>query len=124
MQLSGRHVVVTGAAGGIGSALVRRFHQAGARVVATDLHGADRIVAELDGTVSIAADMRSEDSITAMIDRAEAEFGPVDLYFANAGVALGTDPMDDEELWNVSFDVNLHSHRWAARRLVPGWLAV
>lgn len=122
MQLSGRHVVVTGAAGGIGSALARRFHRAGARVVLTDLNGAEREAADLDGAISIAADMRSEASIVSMIDAAEAEFGPIDLYFANAGVALGTDPMDDEEAWDISFDVNLHAHRWAARRLVPGWL--
>lgn len=122
MQFSERHVVVTGAAGGIGSALARRFHAAGARVVLTDLHGADGVANELPGALSVAADMRSEDSIVAMIDRAEDEFGPIDLYFANAGVAIGTDPMDDEELWNVSFDVNVHAHRWAARRLLPGWL--
>ena len=122
MQLPGRHVVVTGAAGGIGSALARRFHRAGANVVATDLHGADQVVRDLDRAISVAADMRSEESINALIDRAEREFGPVDLFFANAGVALGTDPMDDEELWEISFDVNLHAHRWAARRLLPGWL--
>lgn len=123
MDLAGRHVVVTGAAGGIGSALARRFHAAGARVALSDLAGADEVAAELPGSFSIAADQRSEASIVAMIDAAEAELGPVDLYFANAGVALGTDPMDDEELWEISFDVNLHAHRWAARRLLPGWLA-
>ncbi len=122
MQLSGRHAVVTGAAGGIGSALARRFHAAGARVTLTDLHGAPRVADELERAHSVAADMRSEASIAAMIDEAEAVHGPVDLYFANAGVALGSDPMDDEELWEISFDVNLHAHRWAARRLLPAWL--
>ena len=122
MQLSGRHVIVTGAAGGIGSALARRFHRAGARVVLTDLDGADHEASRLEGALSLAADMRSEESIVTMIDAAEAEFGPVDLYFANAGVAMGTDPMDDEEAWDISFDVNLHAHRWAARRLLPAWL--
>ena len=122
MDLDGRHVVVTGAAGGIGSALAARFHAAGARISVTDLHGADSVAAELDGSVSLAADMADESSIVAMIDAAEATNGPIDLYFANAGVAVGTDPMDDERLWELSFDVNIHAHRWAARRLLPGWL--
>lgn len=122
MDLSGKHVIVTGAAGGIGSALARRLHQEGARVVLSDLGGADAVSADLPGSLSIATDMRREADIVAMIDAAEATFGPVDLYFANAGVAVGTDPMDDEALWDVSFDVNVHAHRWAARRLLPGWL--
>jgi hypothetical protein len=122
MDLNGRHVVVTGAAGGIGSALARRFHAAGARLTLTDLAGADGVAAELDGAISVAADMTDEPSIVRMIDAAEAEHGPIDLYFANAGVAVGADPMDDEALWELAFDVNIHAHRWAARRLLPDWL--
>ena len=91
-----RHVVVTGAAGGIGAALQRRFHAAGANVVLTDLHGAEAVSSELPGSVSVIADMRSEAEINALIDAAEAAFGPIDLFFANAGVAVGTDPMNDE----------------------------
>ncbi|HUF83562.1 MAG TPA: SDR family oxidoreductase [Acidimicrobiia bacterium] len=122
MDLNGRHVVVTGAAGGIGSALAARFHAAGARLSLTDLQGADAVAAGLDGAVSLAADMAHEASIVAMIDAAEEAHGPIDLYFANAGVAVGIDPMDAEEIWNLAFDVNIHAHRWAARRLLPGWL--
>jgi NAD(P)-dependent dehydrogenase (short-subunit alcohol dehydrogenase family) len=122
MQLRDRHVVVTGAAGGIGSALAREFHAAGARVVLTDLHGADEVASTLGGSISVAADMRSEQSINQMIDNAEATFGPIDLYFANAGVLEGRDPMSDEAEWQMAFDVNIHAHRWAARRLLPGWL--
>lgn len=122
MELSQRTVVVTGAAGGIGSALARRFHADGAHVVLSDLHGADAVAAELRGSISVAADMSTEEGTRTLIDAAEEAFGPIDLYFANAGVALGTDPMDDEELWDISFAVNVHAHRWAARRLLPGWL--
>jgi NAD(P)-dependent dehydrogenase (short-subunit alcohol dehydrogenase family) len=122
VQLRDRHVVVTGAAGGIGSALARRFHAEGARVVLTDIAGADAVSAQLPGSLSFGADQTSEAAIVSMIDAAEAVFGPVDLYFANAGVAIGTDPMDDEGQWELSFAVNVHAHRWAARRLLPGWL--
>src|SRR5262245_58520422 len=122
VQLAGRHVVVTGAAGGIGSALARRFHAEGARVVLTDLAGAEAVSSELPGSLSVAADQTEEAAILALIDAAESAFGQVDLYFANAGVAVGTDPMDDEALWRLSFDVNVNAHRWAARRLLPGWL--
>ncbi len=123
MDLDRRHVVITGAAGGIGAALAARFQAAGARLTLTDLDGADSVADGLDGAVAIAADMADEGDIRAMIDGAEAAHGPIDLYFANAGVAVGTDPMDDEALWELSFAVNVHAHRWAARRLLPDWLA-
>jgi NAD(P)-dependent dehydrogenase (short-subunit alcohol dehydrogenase family) len=122
MQLAGKHVVVTGAAGGIGSALARAFHAEGARLVLTDLHGADAVSAELPGTVSVSADIGTEHGNVAVILAAEQAFGPIDLFFANAGVAVGVDPIDAEPLWELSFDVNVHAHRWAARHLLPGWL--
>lgn len=122
MDLADRHVVITGAAGGIGSALARRFHAAGARVVLSDLHGADAVSGELAGTISVAADIGTEAGNIALIRAAEQAFGPIDLFFANAGVAVGTDPMDAESSWDLAFAVNIHAHRWAARHLLPGWL--
>jgi NAD(P)-dependent dehydrogenase (short-subunit alcohol dehydrogenase family) len=122
MQLAGRHAIVTGAAGGIGSALARRFHAEGARLVLSDMHGADAVAATLPGSISVAADVSTEAGNIAVIDAAERAFGPVDLFVANAGVAIGTDPMDAESVWETAFDVNVHAHRWAARRLLPGWL--
>ena len=122
MQLTGKHVVVTGAAGGIGSALARRFHVAGARVVVSDLGGAQAVADELKGALSVAADVGTEAGNVDLIDAAEAEFGPVDLFFANAGIGRGIDPMSNEDDWTTSFAVNVHAHRWAARRLLPQWL--
>ena len=122
MDLQDRHVVVTGAAGGIGSALARRFHAAGARVVLADQRSPDSVAAELPGSIALAVDLSTEAGNIELIDTAEREFGIVDLFFANAGVALGTDPMDDEEIWDLSFAINTHAHRWAARRLLPAWL--
>ncbi|MEJ8668103.1 SDR family oxidoreductase [Streptomyces sp. MS1.AVA.1] len=57
-----------------------------------------------------------------MVDLAESTFGPVDLYFANAGIA-GAPGLDaSEQDWDHSIDVNLRAHIRAARLLVPGWL--
>jgi NAD(P)-dependent dehydrogenase (short-subunit alcohol dehydrogenase family) len=130
MDLAGRHVVVTGAAGGIGKALAQRFHAAQARVVAADLDAAGALAtaAELDAlrpgsALGLGADIGTEAGNVELIGAAEDRFGQIDLFFANAGVGMGTDLDTPEEVWRTAFDVNTHAHRWAAKHLVPGWIA-
>jgi NAD(P)-dependent dehydrogenase (short-subunit alcohol dehydrogenase family) len=131
MDPAGRIVVVTGAAGGIGGALARRFHAAGANVVAADLDatGASNLAAELDAArqgsaVGVGADIGTEYGNVELIRSAEDAFGQIDLFFANAGVGMGSDPMSTpEHVWETAFNINTHSHRWAAKHLLPGWLA-
>jgi len=130
MDLAGRNVVVTGAAGGIGKALAERFHSAGANVVAADVD-AERVQATADGLLAarpasalgVRADVGSEEGNVALIQAAEERFGPIDLFFANAGVGMGTDLDTPEDVWATAFNINTHAHRWAAKHLVPGWLA-
>jgi NAD(P)-dependent dehydrogenase (short-subunit alcohol dehydrogenase family) len=122
MDLAGRHVVVTGAARGIGQALAARVHQAGAQVVLADRLDPSEAAGALPGSIGIVADVGTEAGNVELIRAAEAAFGPIDLFFANAGIGSGGDPMTDEEVWEQSFAVNVHAHRWAARHLLPAWL--
>jgi NAD(P)-dependent dehydrogenase (short-subunit alcohol dehydrogenase family) len=71
----------------------------------------------------VTKDIGTEVGNIELIHSAEDAFGPIDLFFANAGVGTGGDPMTPDEEWNTAFDINVHAHRWAARHLVPGWLA-
>ncbi|MEP7201632.1 MAG: SDR family oxidoreductase [Ilumatobacteraceae bacterium] len=130
MEFDGRHVVVTGAANGIGQALARRFHTEGARIVASDRDGAGlaEVVDQLNlarsgSAVAVMVDIGTEAGNQELVKTADEVFGPIDLFFANAGVAVGSDLATSEADWQLSFDVNVHSHRWAAKYLLPAWLA-
>lgn len=125
MELNGKHTVVTGAGRGIGVALARAFHAEGAKVVLADLTGAPAAAEAIGGdrVVGLEADVSSADGNRDLIERAHDAFGPIDLFFANAGVGIGSDLAETtEEVWETSFAVNVHAHRWAAELLVPDWL--
>jgi NAD(P)-dependent dehydrogenase (short-subunit alcohol dehydrogenase family) len=122
MELAGAHVIVTGAARGIGEALARRFHTAGARVAVADVLDPTPVAESMDGAVAIVADVSTEQGNLDLIDAAESALGPVDLFFANAGVAVGIDLTTSEADWRLAFDINVNAHRWAAARLLDGWL--
>lgn len=124
MDLHGRHVVVTGAARGIGAALARRFHAAGARVTIADILDPSAVADELERAIGVVSDISTEAGNIELIETAEAAFGPVELFFANAGIGGGTDLANtSEEAWQETWDINVNAHRWAAKQLVPGWLA-
>jgi NAD(P)-dependent dehydrogenase (short-subunit alcohol dehydrogenase family) len=127
MNLQDRHVVVTGAASGIGRAMALRFAAEGARgIVVADLDrdGACVVAAQIGPrALPVGCDVGSDAGTLALIDEAEAAFGPVDLFCANAGIGAGSDVDTSDADWDRSFAVNVRSHISAARRLVPDWVA-
>ena len=124
MELAGKHVVITGAGSGIGRACATRFAAEGARVVVSDVDGerAERVAREIDA-VAVAADVSRESEIRALIGRA-SETGEIDLFFSNAGIAgpAGGPEAPDGEL-QLTWEVNVMAHVWAARALLPAWTA-
>jgi NAD(P)-dependent dehydrogenase (short-subunit alcohol dehydrogenase family) len=122
MDLAKRHVVVTGAAGGIGRALVRRFAAEGAGAVVAadrDLQGARAIAAEVGG-LAVQLDAGSQDSVRGLIFEATTANGPIDVFLSNAGVpgAMGG-PEAGDEAWDEAWRVNVMAHVWASRALLP-----
>ncbi|MEZ5551938.1 MAG: SDR family oxidoreductase [Pseudomonadales bacterium] len=121
MEVSGKVIVVTGGASGIGRAMAQRFHKEGARkVVVADLdgEGARKVAEGIDGW-SMAVDVGSEEQILALIESTESQFGPIDLFCSNAGIGIGRGLDEPVAVWQKIWEVNTLSHVFAAKHLVP-----
>ena len=121
MELQNKIIVVTGAASGIGKALATRFKAAGAKqLVCVDLNQAGaRVTAKETGSIAMTADVAKEADIARVIEDTERDVGPIDLFCSNAGVGIGENLESPNEEWQLSWDVNVMSHVYAARHLVP-----
>jgi 2-deoxy-D-gluconate 3-dehydrogenase len=112
-DLTGRAVIVTGGAMGIGFGIVQRFVQAGANVVLADLDGdlAVSKVAELEGpgkAVAVEVDVADPDAGRRLVDECVASFGAVDVLVNNAGIYPMTPLLDmTRQAWEKVIEVNL-----------------
>lgn len=109
-EFTGKSVVVTGGASGIGAAIVKAFHADGARVTILDLdpNRASALADELGADAfSGAVDVRDRHSVQTAMDQVIAERGGIDILCANAGVSTmqkSVDLTDDD--WDFNMDVN------------------
>jgi NAD(P)-dependent dehydrogenase (short-subunit alcohol dehydrogenase family) len=123
VELQDRVVVVTGGASGIGRSLAIAFGAAGAKGVVVADHdgaGAESVAGEVPGeAIGVACDVSQEDQVRAVVAEAEERFGPVDVFCANAGILVtgGIDAPD--AAWERAWSVNVMSHLYAARAVIP-----
>lgn len=123
-EFARRVVLVTGAAGGIGSAICRRVAQDGAHIVATDidLAGAEKLAAYLNQqhgagrAIAVKMDVTSEESVRAAFDQAVLAFGGLDVIVNNAGLASSA-PLTGTSLaeWNRNWNVLVTGYFLVAR---------
>src|SRR5579871_2571609 len=131
MQVTGKVVVVTGGANGIGKALCEAFHSAGAaRIIVTDIDGAGaRAVAARVNGAAFQCDVANEKHVLHVIDETERQFGPIALFCSNAGIGGGFDPLsvnaggNSDEPFARSWAIHVMAHVYAARHLIPRYKA-
>lgn len=127
-KLAGKVALVTGGASGIGEGTVRRLAADGASVVIADIQGAAaaKLAAELGGRGrAIATDVTREDDVAAAVDLAVAEFGRLDVAFANAGIFGAYGPIEKSKMadvdltWAVDLRGVFVTMKHAARVMIP-----
>ena len=131
MQVSGKVVVVTGGANGIGRALCEAFHRAGAaKVVVADKEAAGaRVVAAVVDGAAFKCDVAQEKDVRHVIEETERLFGPIALFCSNAGIIGGFDPFSEnaggtsDEPFARSWAIHVMAHVYAARHMVPRFKA-
>jgi meso-butanediol dehydrogenase / (S,S)-butanediol dehydrogenase / diacetyl reductase len=126
--LSGKRVLITGGAGGIGAATARRFIEEGCRVAVIDLDRAagERLVQELPSLSTILpGDVADPDSVAQAFVQLDSQLGGLDILINNAGVSVRNPFMQiTPEQWRKVLDTNLNGifyvAQQAARRMLAG----
>jgi NADP-dependent 3-hydroxy acid dehydrogenase YdfG len=121
MELDGKVAIVTGASGGIGAAVARRLHEAGASVGLLSRRGDDL---GLERALGLVCDVRDRAAVGAAVDEVVERFGGLDIVVANAGVgAYGPFVELDPEQLEAMIDVNLKGTLYTAAATVPHLIA-
>jgi NAD(P)-dependent dehydrogenase (short-subunit alcohol dehydrogenase family) len=130
MEIAGRVAIVTGGASGAGRAIalgLGRRGAAGVVVSDVDTAGAATVAAEIEKAggraLAIGADVSRQEDINQLVTGCEAAFGPVSLFFSNAGIIVAGGPEAADDAWSRIWAVNVQSHVYVARAVLGGMLA-
>lgn len=118
MDLTGKRVLITAAAQGIGRASVEAYLAAGAEVIAADIN--QQALADLPGAQTVLLDVTD----ASAIQRLAAEIGPLDVLFNCAGVVHAGNILEcPESDWTFALDLNVTAMYRMIRAFLPGMLA-
>ena len=126
-SVSGKVVLITGGANGIGAEVARRLHRKGAKLVLTDLDEGQlkEVAGRLgeDRVLTVVADVRELAAMQAAVDKGVERFGGIDIVMANAGIgSFGSVLEIDPEAFKTVIDVNLMGVFYTVRAALPAVL--
>ncbi|TXR96315.1 SDR family oxidoreductase [Streptomyces sp. col6] len=125
--LNGRTALVTGATGGLGTAIARRLAADGATIALAhfdDDRTAGELSASLPSCISLSADLRDAEAVRSLCSRAQEALGPVEILASNAGAYPRRSwPETTPTHWEGTLATNLTSHYLLAHELTPGMTA-
>jgi 3-oxoacyl-[acyl-carrier protein] reductase len=124
-KLDGQVVLVTGGGRGIGASIARELADAGAKVAvgARTAEQVEEVAGEIRG-LAIVSDVTKREDVEAMVEKVEADLGPIDLLVANAGIGTAggsTWEVDPEDWWRVH-EVNMLGVHLSSCAVIPGML--
>jgi NAD(P)-dependent dehydrogenase (short-subunit alcohol dehydrogenase family) len=124
MQVRGKHIVITGAASGIGLGLARRFHQEGAAsLMLADIDGPGLAAAAQElGAITRVCDVSREADVAALVRASLDAHGRIDLFCANAGIIARGGAETPDAVWQRMWGVNVMAHVYTARHVLPDML--
>jgi NAD(P)-dependent dehydrogenase (short-subunit alcohol dehydrogenase family) len=128
MQIKDQVIVVTGGASGIGRSLCTRFAAEGARAVVVadiDQEGVAQTVADISAQTSalgVVTDVGKEADVIELVAQSLEQFGHIDLFCSNAGIFTAGGENVPTDAWQKIWDINVMSHIFAARAVLPGML--
>ena len=128
MEVKGKVVVVTGGASGIGKSLSERFAAEGAQVVVVadiELDGATSTLANIEkdtNGLAVQCDVSNEEAVKKLVSDTLREFGHIDLFCSNAGIFTAGGEEVSNDSWQNIWDINVMSHIFAARAVLPSML--
>jgi 3-oxoacyl-[acyl-carrier protein] reductase len=123
LGLEGRVALVTAGSKGIGRAIAEGLAAEGARVALTSRSqaGADEVAAQIDGARGYAFDSDDLDAVPTLLERVQADLGPIDVYIANTGGPPGGEPLSfTREQWESAHRTLILSPMAVLERVLPG----
>ncbi len=129
-RLSGKVVLITGAASGLGRSAAELFASEGARVVVADLVDGDEVIDAIDAAggeaTYVRCDVTDSESVAAAVDHAVEQFGGLHVLYNNAGVMLADDDGPENtsiETYERTMDINVKGVLLGCRHAIPAMLA-
>lgn len=124
-RLNGKVVIVTGAAQGLGEALVHRLDKEGCKIVVADINyeASKKVADELKDAIAVKVDVTNEEEVEAMVQTALDKYGKLDLLVSNAAILIAKPvPEFPLEQWKRMVDVNLTGYFLCAKAAVKAMI--